>query len=96
MGNEEISRDTEEVIFSAIDSGWDDRELPITLITFQHKDGTSSMDVHRQTGPDFDKHMAEAEKVLTARGLRIDYSRGGFVGPSGYYRSVVKIEGIKQ
>ena len=72
----------EEVIFTAIDSGWN-QELPITLITYDE----GNMDIHRQTGTDFDKHMAEAEKILIARGLEInkmDFS----VGSTGAYYGV--------
>ena len=77
----------EEVIFTGFDSGWD-RALPITLIIYKN----GSMDIHRQTGSNFHEHMAEAEKILAQRGLKIDKTESGGIGMSGFYQRVIKNE----
>jgi hypothetical protein len=58
----------------------------VKLLTYS--DG--SMDIHRQTGENYQKDMAEAEKILLARDLMIDPTDEGMIGSSGLYRRVVK------
>lgn len=82
-----MNENKEEVILNNIDSGWKSK-LPVKLITYP--DG--SIDIHRQTGPDFDKDMELASKILEKRGLRIDKSKGMFIGPTGAYQDVVPME----
>lgn len=71
-----------EVIFKGPDAGWNGREMPVTLITYE--DG--SQDLHRQTGSQFDEHVAEAAQLLAARGLAV--GKVEFIGPTGAYMRV--------
>ena len=77
--------DTEEVVFVGYDEGWS-RNLPVTLITYA--EGTQ--DLHRQTGNQFDEHIAEARKILAARGLSVSPIED--IGGTGAYMRVTPDE----
>lgn len=78
---------SEEVIFKGTDKHWNNKELPVTLITYE--DG--EMDIHRQTGWEFNNHINEARKVLAERGLKIKDGEPWQSWPTGAYCSVVKV-----
>lgn len=74
----------EEVLFKAYDTGWEE-ELDVTLISYE--DGT--MDLHSQTGPDFDARIKQAAEVLKARGLKLKTGEVECIGGTGAYLTVV-------
>lgn len=78
----------EEVILEGSDVGWPGRILRVTLIDY-NGDG-SNLDIHRQSGTQFDEHIAEAEKILAKRGLMIDPTDKWMWGSTGGYRRVIK------
>jgi hypothetical protein len=78
----------EEVIFEGHDTGWDGRELPVTLIFYKT---TKTMDLHRQTGTQFQEHWEEAKKVLAQRGLKVDENDQAMVGCTGLYQKVIRV-----
>lgn len=75
----------EEIIFTGFDTGWG-KDMPVRLINYE--DGT--VDIHRQSGDQFDEHIIEAKKILKARGLKIDKTDDWMWGSTGGYRAVVK------
>lgn len=75
----------EEIIFEGFDEGWNET-LPVKLIAYKG----GSMDLHRQTGSQFNEHIAEAEKILAKRGLKLAKDGRDAVGATGYYQSVIK------
>lgn len=80
----EDSLKTTEVLLSLYDDDWR-RELPIKIFTYQ--DG--SMDLHRQTSSEFEAAIAEAQKLLAARGLKA--AEVDFIGPTGAYMTISKL-----
>lgn len=71
----------EKTLFEEFDSGWD-KYLPVTLITY----GDGTMDLHTQTGPDFEKRITRAKSVLGELGLTVGKTET--LGPSGAYLPV--------
>lgn len=75
----------EEVIFEGFDEGWQ-RVLPVRLLTY----GDGSMDIHRQTGSQFEEHIKQAEKILFQRGLVIDPKEKHWtIGSTGAYKALI-------
>lgn len=81
---EDIQSSADAVLFSDMDRGWG-RPMPVRLITYV--DGT--MDVHRQTGPDFDAALTKARFLLSARGMSIGAPEA--IGSSGVYCPVTRV-----
>jgi len=81
-----MSTRNEEILLEMFDSGWG-RPMPVRLITY--KDGT--MDIHSQTGPDFEARINAAEKLLILRGLVLETNDEWMYGSTGAYRGVVKL-----
>lgn len=75
----------EEVLARPYDSGWE-RNMPTTLITYKD---SGHMDLHLQTGPDFEKRLAQAEKLLKERGMMLMPGSKWAYGSSGAYHTVV-------
>lgn len=74
-----------EVLFKAHDSGWG-RELPVSVFTYSN----GSRDLHRQTGTDFEAHVARARQMLRERGLQV--GEVSFIGPTGAYMEITALE----
>lgn len=88
---EDSVENTEEIIYKAYDNSWR-RDMPIKLITYKN----GSMDIHRQTGSEFEAHMKEAEKILNKRGLEIKKHEPGLIGPTGWYQSVGPLDTVEK
>jgi hypothetical protein len=82
-----MSDETEEVILNEFDKSWG-RPMPVKLITYDD----STMDIHRQTGSQFDEHIEKAKDILKSRGLEIVNENSYFIGPTGCYMSVEPID----
>jgi len=78
--------DIEEILVYEMDKGWGKR-MPVKLITY----GGGVMDIHRQTGDQFEEHIRMADKILAERGLTRVIGEW-FIGPSGAYQSVKPID----
>jgi hypothetical protein len=77
---------TQEAIFEGPDDGWNGTIFQVKLLVYTN----GGMDIHRQTGSQYQEHIKEAEKVLASRGLMIDPEDRGAVGCTGMYRRVIK------
>ena len=75
----------EEVILNKRDTGWD-RPLPVTLIVYENL----KMDLHRQTGKDFDRDFIEARTILLGRNLFVEPVSA--ISGSGAYMSVKSLQ----
>ena len=75
----------EEIIFSGFDVGWR-REMPVTLIFYSG----GGIDLHRQTGPQFQEHIDEAAKILKKRGMILPTGKIECLGATGAYIRVVR------
>lgn len=83
-----MSDPKKEILFLSETKWHDGRGYECSLLTYKN----GEMDYHRQTGERFDDDVKKAQEILKARGLYMPRMKWEFIGPSGAYITVKKIE----